>query len=310
MRIAFVETLCESAQRDERIWLVANDLGYSVLEKFIESFPNRYVNAGVAEQNMMGISAGIALSGKVVFVYSIGNFPTLRCLEQIRNDVCYHKANVKIVAVGGGLSYGSLGYTHHAIEDIAIMRALPNMTVLAPGDPVETRLAVKFIAESNGPCYLRLGKAGESIVHKQEPVFKADSGIVLQESSEGVALISTGAMLKMSADIAQELEKEGIKPSILSIPILKPFPKDFVIPFALKNHLFVVLEEHSNTGGLFEVIASTLADANAHPKILRVNLGEGMSFDVGSQNYLRKQKGLEVKTLVREIRQVLSLSSK
>lgn len=122
MRTAFIETLCELAAADPRIWLLTGDLGFSVLEVFAERFPDRYVNMGVAEQNMTGVAAGLAMSGKIVFTYSIANFPTLRCLEQIRNDVCYHEASVKVVAVGGGLSYGNLGYTHHGIEDLAVMR--------------------------------------------------------------------------------------------------------------------------------------------------------------------------------------------
>jgi transketolase C-terminal domain/subunit len=146
MRGAFVDALMALAEHDERVWLLTGDLGYTVLERFRDRFPDRFVNAGVAEQNMTGVAAGLALSGNVVFTYSIANFPTIRCLEQVRNDVCYHNLDVKIVAVGGGVVYGPLGYTHHAIEDLAIMRALPNVAVVAPGDPVEVRLAVPAIA--------------------------------------------------------------------------------------------------------------------------------------------------------------------
>jgi len=183
MRTAFIKTLCELAEQDERIWLLCGDLGYSVLEGFSSRFPNRFVNVGVAEQNMTGIAAGLALSGKVVFIYSIANFPVMRCLEQIRNDVCYHNLNVKIVTVGGGLTYGSLGYTHHGVEDIAVMRVLPNMTVIAPGDPVEARLATQAILNTPGPCYLRLGKAGEPVVHQIEPEFQVGKAISLQLGS-------------------------------------------------------------------------------------------------------------------------------
>ncbi|RLA96545.1 MAG: transketolase, partial [Deltaproteobacteria bacterium] len=138
MRTAFIETLYELAEKDDRIWLLTADLGYSVLERFADRFPERFLNVGIAEQNMVGIATGLALSGNIVFIYSIANFPTLRCVEQIRNDVCYHNTDVKIVALGGGFTYGTLGVTHHATEDLAIMRSLPNMRVVAPGDPVET----------------------------------------------------------------------------------------------------------------------------------------------------------------------------
>src|SRR5262249_13809462 len=141
MRAAFIKTLYELAERDERVWLLTGDLGFTVLEDFARRFPERYLNVGVAEQNMTGVAAGLARCGKVVFTYSIANFPTLRCLEQIRNDVCYHEANVKVVSVGGGFAYGAAGYTHHGVEDLGALRLLPGMTVVAPGDPVETRLA-------------------------------------------------------------------------------------------------------------------------------------------------------------------------
>src|SRR3989442_15702127 len=177
MRGAFRAAICALAAADERVWLLTGDLGYTVLEGFRERFPDRFVNVGVAEQNMTGVAAGLALSGKIVFTYSIANFPILRCLEQVRNDVCYHKANVKIVAVGGGLAYGALGSTHHATEDIAILRALPEMVVVAPGDPQEAEAATRAIAEHPGPCYLRLGRAGEPHVHRQKLSFQLGRAI-------------------------------------------------------------------------------------------------------------------------------------
>jgi len=161
MRSAFIEELTRLARLDRNIVLVVGDLGFGVVGKFAEELPAQFVNAGVAEQNMTGIAAGMALSGRTVLTYSIANFPVIRCLEQIRNDVCYHDANVKIVAVGGGMAYGSLGMTHHATEDLAIMRAMPNMVVLAPNDPVEATLATRAAIEHRGPVYLRLGKQGE-----------------------------------------------------------------------------------------------------------------------------------------------------
>src|SRR5277367_4367197 len=158
MRGAFIRAITALAERDQRVHLIVGDLGFGVVENFAQRFPAQFLNAGVAEQNMTGIAAGMALSGKIAFTYSIANFPILRCLEQIRNDVCYHRANVKIVSIGGGYSYGSLGMTHHATEDIAILRALPEMVVVAPGDPIETEAATRAVAKHAGPCYLRLGR--------------------------------------------------------------------------------------------------------------------------------------------------------
>lgn len=165
MRTAFIETLTQIAEKDPRIMLLVGDLGFGVVTEFAKRFPDQFVNVGVAEQNMTGIATGLALSGKIVFTYSIANFPILRCLEQLRNDVCYHQANVVSVSVGCGFSYGALGMTHHGTEDIAIMRTLPYMTTIAPGDPIETQAATAEAAKGIGPVFLRLGRAGEPVVH-------------------------------------------------------------------------------------------------------------------------------------------------
>src|SRR5207249_2078227 len=186
--------LVRLAEDDERITLVVGDLGFGVIEPFARRFPDRFLNAGVAEQNLTGIAAGMALSGKHVFTYSIANFPTLRCLEQIRNDICYHKAAVTIVAVGGGYSYGSLGYSHHGIEDLAIMSSLPHMRVISPGDPIETALAMEQITGDPGPTYLRLGKAGEPIVHSSPPSLRLGRAITVRDG-EDLTIVATGAML-------------------------------------------------------------------------------------------------------------------
>ena len=165
MRKTFITTLLALAEADPDIWLLNADLGFSFLEPFAERFPGRYLNVGVAEQNMIGVATGLALSGAKVFAYSIANFPTLRCLEQIRNDVCYHRAHVVVVAVGAGFAYGSQGYTHHAIEDLAVMRALPGMRVGVPGNRHETKALVTHFAREPGPAYLRLGRDGEPAFH-------------------------------------------------------------------------------------------------------------------------------------------------
>ena len=167
MRDTFVRTLIELAKEDKNIELVTGDLGFGVLKPYWEAVPEQFTNAGIAEQNMTTLAAGMALTGKTVFTYSIGNFPTLRCLEQIRNDCAYHNANVKVVCVGGGFVYGSLGMSHHATEDIAILRALPDVVVLAPGDLLEAEEATKAMAKYNGTCYLRLGRGGEKKIHQK-----------------------------------------------------------------------------------------------------------------------------------------------
>ena len=294
MRTTFIETLCEVAERDERVWLLCGDLGYSVLERFAERFPGRYVNVGVAEQNMIGVAAGLALSGKTAFVYSIANFPVMRCLEQIRNDVCYHDLSVKVVAVGGGMSYGPAGYTHHALEDLAVMRALPNMTVVAPADPVETRLATRAVAASEGPCYLRLGKAGEPVVHREEPEFRLGKAIVLRRGTD-VTLMSTGGMLKASVEAAAMLADGGVSASVVSMPTVKPLDAQAVEEAARSSSLLCVVEEHGEEGGLTDAVARCLASAAPARacRMLALNLGTlGADGSLGSQSYLNALAGL------------------
>src|SRR6266480_7640900 len=215
----------------------------------------------VAEQNMTGIAAGMALSGKIVFTYSIANFPILRCLEQVRNDVCYHNANVKIVAVGGGLAYGSLGSTHHATEDLAIMRALPRMVVMAPGDPTEAEAATQAAAVHPGPCYLRLGRAGESKVHRGEIDFQLGKAIQLRDGKD-LTLISTGGLLETAVQVAESLRHTDLQTRVLSMHTVKPLDSDAILTAARETGAVFTLEEHSVVGGLGGAVAELLAEAN------------------------------------------------
>ena len=305
MRAAFIRTLIDLARADERIFLVVGDLGFRVVEPFADEFPKNFLNAGVAEQNMIGLAAGLALCGKIVFTYSIGNFPTLRCLEQIRNDICYHNANVKIVAVGGGLVYGALGATHHATEDLAIMRALPSVTVVAPGDPIEAALATRAIVKKPGPCYLRLAKTGEPIIHQTEPDFKLGKGIVVREGSD-LTLISTGDMLYNTVKSAEQLAQEGIQARVLSMHTLKPLDIESVLAAARETGVIVTIEEHSVIGGLGGAVAEVLAEmSDAHIAFRRIALKEPFCSEVGNQKYLREANGLSVGGIVKFIHSLM-----
>ena len=240
MRTAFLETLFELAKADERIVFLTGDLGFSVIEPFAQALPKQFVNAGVAEQNMTAIAAGMALSGKIALTYSIANFPTLRCLEHIRNDVCYHEANVKIVAVGGGFAYGALGASHHATEELGVMRMMPGMTVVAPADPIEARLATRAIVAHPGPCYIRLGKAGEPNVHEGAIDFKLGRAIQLRDGKD-VTLISTGGMLKAAVGVARRLAERGVEARVLSMHTLKPLDAGFCKMFVTPVTFFVTI---------------------------------------------------------------------
>ena len=275
----------------------------------METLPNQFLNAGVAEANMTSVAAGMALSGKIVFTYSIANFPTLRCLEQIRNDVCYHDINVKIVSVGGGLAYGSMGVTHHAVEDLAVMRALPNLTVVAPGDPVEARAATRAVAEHQGPCYLRLGKAGEPVVHAGKIDFALGKAIRLRDGRH-VTLMSTGGMLKTAMLAADRLQAAGISVRLVSMHTIKPLDEDEVLAAARETGAIFTLEEHSVIGGLGSAVAEVLSEAPC-PKVpfKRLGLPSKFSKHIGSQGYLLAQHGLNDEGVMRSVQAILAAST-
>lgn len=304
MRTAFIQALEHSASEDDRIVLVVGDVGFGVVNTFADRFPSQYINAGVAEQNMTGIAAGMAISGKIVFTYSIANFPTIRCLEQVRNDVCYHNADVKIVCVGGGFSYGSLGMSHHATEDIAIMRALPNMTVIAPGDPIEAAAATAAIVNRPGPCYLRLGRS-DPIVHQTTIDFKVGEALTIYQGND-LTLISTGSMLNTTVTVAEKLMKRGIKPRVLSMHTIKPLDTNAVLAAAIETNAIVTIEEHSIIGGLGSAVAEVLAESPS-PKIPFRRLGIDSTFvkTAGDQQYLRESFGLSVDSIIEQLLKIL-----
>jgi transketolase len=305
MRSAFFRALLRLAERDERVHLIVGDLGFGVVESFAQRFPNRFLNAGVAEQNMTGVAAGMALSGKIVFTYSIANFPVLRCLEQIRNDVCYHNANVKVVAVGGGFAYGSLGATHHATEDLSIMRSLPRMAVVAPGDPAEAEAATQAVAEHEGPCYLRLGRAGEPRVHREEIDFQLGKAIRVREGQD-LTLISTGGLLETAVQVAELLVHVGFEARVLSMHTVRPLDEDAVLAAARDTRAIFTLEEHSVTGGLGGAVAEVLAECRETPVTFkRLGLPPAFSSVVGSQEHLRQKHGLSADALVAVIRTIV-----
>lgn len=292
MRTAFIKELFELAKQDERIVLIVGDLGFGVVTPFMEQLPKQFLNAGVAEQNMTGMAAGMALSGKIAFTYSIANFPTLRCLEQVRNDVCYHNANVKIVSVGGGFTYGAMGATHHAIEDIAVMRSMPGLTVVAPGDPVEARAATRAIIAHYGPCYLRLGKAGEPVVHQSPIEFELGKAIRMHEGKD-VTLISTGGILLNVLRAAELLLKEGVETRLLSMPTVKPLDTEAVLAAARETEAIFTVEEHSVLGGLGSAVAEVLAEAEGiKVSFKRIGLPSAFSPHIGTQEYMQQQHGL------------------
>lgn len=294
MRTAFIEQLILEARKNPRVFLITGDLGYSVLEPYQNEFPERFLNAGIAEQNMTGIAAGLALQGFIVFTYSIGNFPTLRCMEQIRYDICYHNLNVKIIAVGGGYSYASLGTSHHATEEIGMLRSLPNMLVSAPGDPIETKLVTSAIVKHNGPAYIRLGKAGEPNVHNSIRTVEIGQAIKVLNGRR-VAVLSTGSMLKYAFD---NINSNEFGYSLYSFPFIKPLDSETLKHIAKEYNEIITIEEHQRNTGFGSAILEVLHDLLESnelefiPKVRRIAI-PNMFIDVaGTQDHLRRLSGL------------------
>lgn len=284
MRTAFIQQLQIEARRNPRIFLVVGDLGYSVVEAFAEEFPDRYLNAGVAEQNMTGLAAGLASEGYHVFTYSIGNFPTLRCLEQIRNDVCYHNLPVTIVAVGAGVAYGNLGYSHHCVQDIGCLRGMPNLTLLSPADPGETRQCVQYLSAHPGPSYLRLGKAGEPTVHELELNFEGPCRLTNGKAT--TAFVGTGSVLAEAMIAAANLINRGHAVDVFSMTRLTSPDLDNLRDY----QRILTVEEHVAAGGLGELLCSGLP---RNVKVRSISIPARLTGAVGSQSYLRASAGLD-----------------
>jgi len=298
MRDSFIERLSELAERDPRIMLITGDLGFCVLDKFRERFPNQFINAGVAEQNMVGLATGLALEGHVVYTYSIANFVFMRCLEQIRNDASYHDCNVNIVCVGGGFSYGALGISHHATEDLAIMRSLPGVTVLSPCDHWEAAEATEAVAQSAGVSYLRLDKSYANNTQRVDETFELGKLRTLREGT-GVTLIGTGGIMQEILVAADELEQQGVDCRVLSAHTINPFDTDTVLQAAKETGGIVTVEEHTVHGGLGSVVAESLLDNGVTPRAFyRIGLRNGFSSAVGSQEYLRQRYGMGADSIV------------
>lgn len=302
MRDTFVKTLIEEAKKNESIELITGDLGFGVLKPYFEQLPDRFTNAGIAEQNMTGVAAGMALCGKTVFTYSIGNFPTLRCLEQIRNDCAYPHANVKIVCVGGGFVYGSLGMSHQATEDIAVMRALPGVTVVCPGDLVEAREATKAIINVPGTVYMRLGRGGEKRIHDDIKDFKIGKAVKIRDAAQTkkrIALFSAGAILDEAVEAADIIESSGVGVEQYSFHTVKPIDKETVISCAERFDMLVTVEEHNLSGGFGSAVAEVLAENGCRAKLLRIGIGDTYCSEVGNQKYLRQFCGIDAQSIAR-----------
>lgn len=293
MRNAFIDELVTLASERDNIALVVGDLGYSVVEPFADLFPDRFINAGVAEQNMTGLAAGMASEGYHVFTYSIANFPTFRCAEQIRNDVDYHKLPVTVVAVGGGLAYGALGYSHHAVQDYALMRCMPNMIIAAPGDPMEVRSCMRYLVENPQPSYLRLGKSGEACFHDGVPLLTSGQWLKVADgaASNKECILTTGATLDIAMRYRATLQDAAI--AVFSLPLWGMQFKEQQRAQLEKYERVTTIEDHLKDAGFGSwLLESALDQTNLATRISIRALDSRICGMVGTQTTLNVCGGL------------------
>ena len=310
MRDAFASKLMQLGESDPRIFLVTGDLGFGVFEKFDKKCPSQFLNVGVAEQNMTGVAVGLALEGRIVFNYSIANFSTLRCLEQIRNDICHHRVNVNVVSMGGGFSYGSLGISHHATEDLGVMRTLPNMTIVAPGDLWEVQQATQAIVNVDGPCYFRIDKTNAGFTQRPNEVFEIGKARRLVEGNE-LTLVCIGGILSVVLRAAEKLREVGLQCRVVSMHTLKPLDQIEIFDAVKNTGGILTVEEHTVEGGLGGAVAETCLDHGIIPRCFkRIGLREGFSSIAGTQEYLRQQFGMDEASIVSAAQKLLIKNSK
>jgi len=306
MRDAFIHALTRHAKKNKGIFLLTGDLGFSVFEEFRDSFPGRFINAGIAEANMMGVAAGLGLSGKTAVTYSIIPFSVVRCLEQIKIDVCFQKADVKIIGVGAGYAYGTLGMTHHGVEDIAVMRAYPNIRILSPSDPYETNACLELALNTKGPFYIRLGKNREPRIHKVIPKVRTGGSIVVKRGSD-ITFLVTGSIIQRVLDAAVLLYRKGITSTVISMYSIKPIDKKAILNAAKKTKAIFSVEEHTISGGLGSVVSEVLAEQGRRDVVFRrIGIPDTFCGKVGNQSYLLDRYGLSPKTIVRQVMEEIS----
>jgi transketolase len=303
MRNAFAKECTEIASENDNFVLLSGDIGNMLFDRYKEVAPDRFFNCGVAEANMIGLAAGMAMSGLRPFAYTIAPFITSRVMEQIRVDVCYHNVPVVICGVGAGLSYASLGATHHSCEDIAMLRSLPNMAILCPGDAMEVHACVRAAFSRNGPSYIRLGKKGEPVIHKTVPNLVIGQPLTIRDGND-VSILSIGNMLPTCLEASDILAKSGINASVVSFHTVKPLNTEFLNDVFNNHRLIATVEEHSLIGGFGSAVAEWLADEGGKPaKLHRFGTPDAFFCEAGEQEYARERLGLTPHALAKVIAQ-------
>lgn len=309
MRTAFVRTLVELAERDPRIVLLTGDLGFNALEPFADRFPDRFYNAGVAEQNMVGMATGLAEAGFRPYVYSIATFAALRPYEFIRNGPIHHALPVRIVGIGGGFEYDTAGPSHYALEDIGVMRVQPGITVIAPADPAQAETAVRETSDLPGPIYYRIGKNDKAVVNGLDGRFTIGRAEVLRQGSD-LALVAMGSIAAEVVAAADLLEAQGIHPTVLVVASLAPAPTADLVDVLSRVPLVVTAEAHYVNGGVGSLVAETIAEQNLSCRLVRCGVRGGQKGLSGSQNYLYRLHGLSADALARAALDALPIASR
>lgn len=305
MRNAYLDVLYELAQANEQVLALVADNGAVVYDRYRAQFPNQFINLGISEANMVSVAAGLAACGKIPFAYTISAFLTMRAFEQIRNDVCMQRMNVKLVGIGAGFVYSGLGPTHHATEDIALMRVLPEMTIFSPADPLEARYVTAAAARIDGPVYLRLATGGSSPVYDADYDFAVGKGVTIRDGDD-VTIIATGAIVQEAIEAADVLEKGGTSTRVINIHTIKPLDRDIILQAAQQTGHIVAVEEHSTTGGLGSAVAEVIVES-AMPEVRCKQLGLNGAFAVGYGSYaqMKEQNGLSKGHIVRAAKALL-----
>jgi transketolase len=309
MRKACLDMVHELTRRDDRVLYVGSDPGAETLDSMRKEFPQRFLIEGIAEQNLIGMAAGLSMEGYIPYVNTIATFLTRRCFEQVAVDLCLHNLPVRLVGNGGGLVYAPLGPTHMAVEDIAIMRALPNMTVVAVADAPEMRRFMDRSLDWKGPIYIRVAKGGDPVVTRDEWGFEIGKAVAVREGRD-VLFVSTGIMLGRAQTAADRLAADGISCGILHCPTVKPFDTAALMTHAGGVELVVTLEEHTRIGGLGSAVLETLSDSGKPmPRVTRLGIQDAWIHHYGSQDALMKDNGLDPEAIVDSVRGALRRSN-
>ena len=310
MRNAFVNTLCSLAAQDKNLYLLVGDMGFGLFDKYRENNSERFINLGIAEQNLAAVAAGLALEGNTVFMYSLANFSTLRCLEQVRNCIAYHQANVKIISAGVGMSYGSLGITHHSTEDLSVMRAVPNMIIFSPADAYEACAVTLAAYKTNKPCYIRLGRGKEPLIHQREiENYTIGKAIKIFDGND-CAIFSTGAISYEALSAAKKLNASGISTALFTFPTVKPMDVEVVEEYARKCKMIVTVEENNIIGGFGSAVAEIISALRGEKAFLkRVAINDEFTAVVGSHDYLKNYYKLKDKYIFDMVAEEMSGSA-